>query len=138
LSTYDWIALGNWKDSTPDSRRKQKKARKAEFAKDGTKRAKGQAARATTQNRLDRDNALGMFRSKLIEKEKRNVGAQKHVVLIPEGKYKSTQTCPSCSHVTGPKNNTSIRQWTCSHCNTTHDRDVASAQNHLNALADYK
>ena len=43
----------------------------------------------------------------------------------------STQECSTCHQLTGPKGRSelNIRQWTCVHCLTSHDRDVNAAIN---------
>ncbi len=48
--------------------------------------------------------------------------------------YPSTQTCSTCTHITGPRGLTglSVRRWTCTHCGTHHDRDINAATNILN------
>jgi putative transposase len=48
-----------------------------------------------------------------------------------QSKFASTQICSSCDIQTGPKGlgNLGIRNWTCSSCGTTHDRDVNAAIN---------
>ena len=46
-------------------------------------------------------------------------------------KYTS-QDCSNCQKRTGPKNDLSIRHWTCSSCGLQHDRDVNAGQNILN------
>jgi len=45
----------------------------------------------------------------------------------------STRICSSCAACTGPQGRAglSVRQWTCSACGTTHDRDVNAAVNTL-------
>jgi putative transposase len=45
----------------------------------------------------------------------------------------TTQTCSVCNSRTGPKGweGLGIREWTCSHCGTTHDRDINAARNIL-------
>lgn len=43
----------------------------------------------------------------------------------------TTQDCSNCGHRTGPKNDISVREWTCSNCFTHHDRDVNAARNIL-------
>jgi IS605 OrfB family transposase len=45
----------------------------------------------------------------------------------------STQTCSCCASRTGPKGvaGLGIREWTCIHCETTHDRDRNAARNIL-------
>ncbi len=50
-------------------------------------------------------------------------------------KYTS-QDCSNCQERTGPKNDLSVRRWTCSSCKASHDRDINAAINILNkALA---
>ena len=48
-----------------------------------------------------------------------------------QGKFASTQICSSCDIQTGPKGlgNLGIRNWTCSFCGTSHDRDLNAAKN---------
>ena len=46
-------------------------------------------------------------------------------------KYTS-QDCSNCQKRTGPKNDLSVRHWTCSNCEITHDRDVNAGRNILN------
>lgn len=43
----------------------------------------------------------------------------------------TSQDCSSCGKRTGPKNDVSIRHWTCGDCHTNHDRDVNAAKNIL-------
>ena len=43
----------------------------------------------------------------------------------------TTQDCSQCGYRTGPKNDVSVREWTCSSCFTHHDRDINAAQNIL-------
>lgn len=47
--------------------------------------------------------------------------------------FPSTRMCGNCSHLTGPKGDLSVRQWTCTNCQAVHDRDVNAAQNILAA-----
>jgi len=42
--------------------------------------------------------------------------------------FPSSQICSACGVKDGPKP-LSVRQWTCSNCGTTHDRDVNAARN---------
>ena len=47
--------------------------------------------------------------------------------------YASTQLCSECEEKSGPRGlpQLNVREWTCSHCGTTHDRDVNAAKNIL-------
>lgn len=47
--------------------------------------------------------------------------------------YPSTQLCSDCGARTGPRQNLSIRDWKCSQCGVSHDRDVNAAKNILAA-----
>lgn len=53
----------------------------------------------------------------------------KEVVAV-DPRYTS-QDCSSCLVRTGPKNDLSVRNWTCSSCQVTHDRDINAAKNIL-------
>ena len=44
--------------------------------------------------------------------------------------YPSTQLCSCCGEKTGPKD-LSVREWTCPHCLSLHDRDINAAKNIL-------
>lgn len=44
----------------------------------------------------------------------------------------TSQDCSNCYERTGPKGDVSVREWTCSQCQATHDRDVNAGQNILN------
>lgn len=56
-------------------------------------------------------------------------------LLIEVGEKYTTQTCSCCGRISdnSPKGRTGlgIREWTCSHCGATHDRDVNGAKNIL-------
>ena len=43
----------------------------------------------------------------------------------------TSQDCSRCQERTGPRGDVSIRQWLCSRCGASHDRDVNAAQNIL-------
>ena len=47
--------------------------------------------------------------------------------------YASTQLCSECDEKSGPRglSQLNVREWTCSNCGTTHDRDVNAAKNIL-------
>ena len=45
--------------------------------------------------------------------------------------FPSTQLCSCCGEKTGPRNDLSVREWTCPNCLTLHDRDINAAKNLL-------
>lgn len=53
----------------------------------------------------------------------------KHLIAVAPN-YTS-QECSNCHHIDGKKT-LNIREWTCSKCDTRHDRDINAAQNILN------
>ena len=68
--------------------------------------------------------------SKLIQKlEYKAKWYGKEVIKIDRW-YPSSQLCSACGENTGKKD-LSIREWTCSFCHTTHDRDINAAKNIL-------
>ncbi len=124
LSEYDTVFLGDWKDEAPKVRR----AKKAKAKKEGAEpRAKGQAMLEKLSNRMDRENALGLFRQILQEKVARS-GGFKALVMVPEA-Y-TTQKCAKCGAPTGP---TGYKQgwWTCSECEHRQLRGRTAAYNIL-------
>lgn len=129
---YDTVYIGDWKDGTPQQKGKARKKRKEVFAKSGEKRPKGQAALQRTRERVNRDNALGVFRLLLEEKAERS-GGKKKVVVIPE--HNTTKRCCRCGALEGPTGvrGLSKRDWTCAKCGFHQDRDRASAWNILQA-----
>ena len=52
--------------------------------------------------------------------------------LVKVDPYYTTQNCSACGERTGPKNDTSIRSWTCIKCGVHHNRDINAAINILN------
>ncbi|WP_254789256.1 RNA-guided endonuclease InsQ/TnpB family protein [Azotobacter beijerinckii] len=57
------------------------------------------------------------------------------IVFKEVGEAYTTRTCSSCGSLSGPQgvNGLRIREWTCSACDVTHDRDVNAARNILAA-----
>ena len=74
------------------------------------------------------DAGWSMFRTML---QYKCLGAGAAFEIVSE-KW-STQTCSSCTAIGGPKGiaGLGIRQWTCGHCGSSHDRDVNAARNLL-------
>jgi transposase len=128
LNQFDVVGVGDYSDGSPTAKGKHKTKRKAEYATKGVKRVKGVAAQQTTLNRIHRDNAIGLFRSILVEKAKRSL-TPKTIKEIKEAF--TTQGCVNCSARTGPKgvSGLSVRQWTCRECGHVQDRDGGSAWN---------
>lgn len=125
---YDVVYLGEWKPETPRVRRAKKKGRKEAFAKDGTQRGKGEAALDRLGNRMDRENALGLFRQIAKEKAARSAGV-KRLVIVPEP-Y-TTMACARCQALTGPKGFGKQGWWTCTSCGHRQLRHRTAAFNIL-------
>lgn len=132
LNRYDTVYLGNWTDGTPKRKGEARKRRKDAFAETGEKRAKGQAAQQRTRERVNRDNALGVFRQLLNEKARRSA-TPKQVVVVSE--RNTTRTCCRCGAPEGPtgQKGLSKRKWTCPKCGFHQHRDRAAAWNILQA-----
>lgn len=74
------------------------------------------------------DAATGMFRRLL-----RYKAIARGSVFVDVSEHFSTQTCSRCGSIGGPKGiaGLEIREWTCGHCGSVHDRDVNAARNIL-------
>jgi len=74
------------------------------------------------------DNSVGNFRTLLKYKVIRRLGEYKEV-----SERLTTQTCSNCQTIGGPKGREglSVREWVCSNCWSSHDRDVNAAMNIL-------
>jgi transposase len=114
LRSFDNVAVGNWR---PAQTRQRKPA---------TPSPKGLGAARRAVNRINYDHAISLFISYLKDKAERST-TQKHVQNVSEAH--STRNCPKCGKPTGPKGTEglSVREWTCSNCNTTFQRDAAAA-----------
>src|SRR6267143_876652 len=57
-------------------------------------------------------------------------------VCVSGSEYWSSQTCADCGSRTGPRglSQLGVREWVCSACGVTHQRDVNAAQNILATL----
>jgi len=75
------------------------------------------------------DAGWGQFKSMLLYKAR-----MQGVEVVITNEAFSTQLCSKCQNLGGPKGiaQLGIRSWVCSHCNTTHARDVNAARNILN------
>jgi putative transposase len=74
------------------------------------------------------DASTGMSRNML-----RYKAMARAATFVEVYEYLTTQTCPDCFAVGGPKGTAGleIREWSCGCCGAIHDRDVAAAQNIL-------
>lgn len=71
------------------------------------------------------DNAFGMFRDLLAYKLE-----DRHGELIKaEKSFPSSQRCSCCGEKNPEVKNLKVREWTCPHCGTHHNRDVNAAEN---------
>lgn len=76
------------------------------------------------------DASFGILRQQLIYKAKRYIKPK--VVCLVDRFYPSTQICSHCNTKSEVKIKLHIREWTCGHCGTHHDRDINAATNILN------
>jgi putative transposase len=76
------------------------------------------------------DASFGILRQQLIYKAKRYIKPK--VVCLVSRFYPSTQICSRCGVKSEVKIKLHIREWTCGHCGTHHDRDINAATNILN------
>lgn len=134
----DVIGIGDWEPVREVSYRKKlraakKKAKmdiagaqeelnalKEEKSKQGTKGSK-------KKRRGGRDRSIATLRRLIEEKAKRASAT----ALTDVKEAGSTYTCCVCGKATGPKNDTSIREWKCTECNSLHHRDLNSGFNIL-------
>lgn len=75
--------------------------------------------------------SLGAFRDLLSAKLAARNGGLGELIEV-SNKY-STQTCSGCGSLSGPKgySGLQVREWVCSECGATHDRDINAAINTL-------
>lgn len=76
--------------------------------------------------------AVGQLRQMLAYK---SIQSDKPTTYIEINSKNSTRTCSACGSLTGPqgRKGLSVRQWVCSACGASHDRDVNAAINTLKA-----
>lgn len=81
-----------------------------------------------TNGKAAADASTGMARNML-----RYKAMARAATFVDVSEYLTTQTCPDCLAVGGPKGTKGleIREWTCGDCGSVHDRDVAAARNIL-------
>lgn len=87
---------------------------------------KGHGMLKRSINTRIREHAISDFKTKLKDKAS--------LSLTPKGVYAineayTTQLCNVCGDLNGPKNDLSIRTWTCNKCHSSHERDINSAIN---------
>jgi transposase len=126
LADHGFIAIGHWEPP-------RKVAGRAAFREGNTETVEPGPKGIVAVRRGGRDRSIATLRMMTLEKAKR-CGVQ---VIAHADEYNTTRSCSACSELTGPKGDTSIREWTCSHCGTEHDRDQNAALNILTlALAE--
>jgi transposase len=103
LTEYDVVVVGKWR---------------------GRGNAPGEGKSKRAQNRKDYDHAISLFVSILRYK----AGEAKQVVDVAE--HGSTRDCANCGQSTGPTglDGLKVREWACSSCGATHQRDFAAAR----------
>jgi putative transposase len=72
------------------------------------------------------DHAISQFVS--ICEDKARLSLTPRFVYGSVNEAYTTQRCNICKNLTGPKNDCSVREWTCSICGTNHLRDVNAAK----------
>lgn len=114
LRSFDNVAIGKWRPAQTRQR------------KPSTPSPKGLGAARRSVNRISYDHAISLFIGYLKDKSERST-TPKQVQDVSEAH--STRNCPKCGKPTGPtgKEGLTIRDWTCANCNTTFQRDAASA-----------
>lgn len=76
------------------------------------------------------DASFGIIRRMLTYKV--NKYKQRKVLCLISRTYPSTQICSHCGIKSEVKIKLHVREWTCGHCGTHHDRDINAATNILN------
>jgi len=134
----DVVGIGDWEPVRDISYRKQLRAAKKKVkdqidgAADELKALEEEKSKqgpkgSKKRRRGGRDRAIPTLRRLLIEKAGR-AGNAAYPSVKEAG---STYTCCVCGAGTGPRNDTSIRQWECNKCGANHDRDLNSGFNIL-------
>lgn len=138
------IGIGNWEPEREISYRKKIRAAKKKVKKgiDGAQqeldnllaeKSKQGPKGSVRRRRSGRDRSIATLR-RLIEEKAQRSGAYAMPKINEAG---STYTCCVCEKETGPKGkeNISVREWRCEHCNTVHNRDLNSGFNILKKAA---
>jgi transposase len=114
LRSFDNVAIGKWRPAQTRQR------------KPSTPSPKGLGAARRAINRISYDHAISLFIGYLKDKAARST-TLKQVQDVSEAH--STRNCPKCGKPTGPAGTEGLamREWTCVNCNTTFQRDAASA-----------
>ncbi len=134
----DVVAVGHWEPERQIGYRKQLKLLKSKVKRDEDGAAEAlkelkeskskQGAKGSKKRRRGgRDRSIATLRNLIDEKAERS-GITTYTHQNESG---STMHCCICSEATGPKNDMSIREWTCESCNTQHNRDLNGAFNIL-------
>ena len=119
LAQYGHVAIGQWEQVRTVKDRKKFKWGEKDKVEPGHK--------GIVKKRRDAaDRSMATLRRMTEEKVERAGG----FIDKYADEYNTTKVCSSCGNKTGPES-LSERQWTCSECGTTHDRDENSAVNIL-------
>ncbi|BEH89765.1 IS200/IS605 family element RNA-guided endonuclease TnpB [Klebsiella phage phiKp_32] len=76
------------------------------------------------------DASFSILKQQLIYKASRYIKPK--VICLVDRFYPSTQICSHCGVKSEVKIKLHVREWTCGHCGTHHDRDINAATNILN------
>ncbi len=134
----DLIGIGDWEPTREVGYRKKVRMLKKNIRK-GVKGAeeelKSLQEEKTKQGprgikkvrRGGRDRSIATLRRYIEEKTER-ASVQAYTKI---NESRTTMTCCVCGETTGPKGDTSIREWQCSKCNAFHHRDINASLNIL-------
>ncbi|HHT9124771.1 MAG TPA: zinc ribbon domain-containing protein [Candidatus Brocadiia bacterium] len=134
----DVVGIGNWEPKREITYRKKLKLLKKEVRKGiegAAEKLKAHQEEKSKQGpkgvkkmrRGGRDRSIATLR-RLIEEKAKRASAYALTNIKEAG---STYTCCVCGKATGPKNDTSVREWRCNACDTLHHRDLNSGFNIL-------
>ena len=120
MADLGFVAIGKWEGPRQIAGREAVKRGAAAYVE-----AAGKGVRK--QRRGARDRGIATLRRMAAEKCERS-----GTVLVANATERmTTRVCSTCGSDSGPKNDLSVREWTCVECQAHHDRDENAARNIL-------